>query len=235
MEAIAENQTTTNPADTEAQALEAKARAFVIISDEDFTRADELLVIIGNEKRKIGEDWDSVIAKAHDAHKDALAKKKEKLAPYLAAEAIIRPRMVEYRTVQKAAAEKAAAAAAAVSKVAAEDHQIFVAHNLEQSGRGQEALAVLSQPIIAPPPTVSWSPVPASKGTSFKEVWKMRVVSLPDLLKGIAEGRVPEHFVIPAQANESTLNAYAKAMKGNAKVDGVEFYQETVTAVRAGK
>lgn len=232
MEAIAENQTKPDQAETEAKALEAQARTFVITSDEDFTRADELLVIIANRKKKIGEDWDSVIAKAHDTHKDALAKKKDLMAPCLAAEAIIRPRMAEYHTVKKIAAEKAAAAAAVTSKAAMEEDRIFIAHSLEQSGRGQEAMAVLSQPIVAPPPTVSWSPVPVSKGTSFKENWKMRIVDLPALIKAVAEGRAPENLIL---ANESALNGIAKALKASAKVDGVEFYKETATAVRSGK
>lgn len=235
MEATAENQSKPDQAETEVQALEAQAKAFVITTDAEFTRADELLVIIADRKKKIGEDWDDTIAAAHETHKGAIAKKKALLAPCLAAEAIIRPRMVEYRAAAQKEADRIAAAAAVTSKAAMEEQQIFIAHELEKSGRSQEAEAVLSQPIAAPPPTASWSAVPVSRGTTFKETWKMRVVDLPALLKGVAEGRVPAHFIIPAQANESTLAAYAKAMKGNAMVDGVEFFKDTGTSVRASK
>jgi len=232
MEATAEKQTKPDQAEEETRALQLQAANFVILTDEDFTRADDLLVTIANQKKEISASWDSVIAKAHDTHKDAIGKKKKLMDPRIAAETIIRARMVEYRAAKQVEADRQAAAAAVTSKAAMEEDRIFIAHELEKSGRGQEAEAVLSQPIVAPPPTASWSPVPASRGTSFKESWKMRVVSLPDLVKAVAEGRAPENLILP---NETALNGLAKALKASAQVPGVEFYKETGTSVRASK
>jgi hypothetical protein len=232
MEATAEKQTKPDKAEEETRELQLQAANFMILTDEDFTRADELLVTIANQKKEISASWDSVIAKAHDTHKDAIAKKKKLMDPRLAAETIIRSRMVEYRAAKQIEADKAAAAAAVTSKATLEEDRIFIAHELEKSGRGQEAEAVLSQPIVAPPPTASWSPVPASRGTSFKESWKMRVVNLPALVKAVAEGKAPENLIL---ANETALNGLAKALKASAQVPGVEFYKETGTSVRASK
>jgi hypothetical protein len=140
--------------------------------------------------------------------------------------------MVEYRDAKQREADRAAAEAAKVNKAALEEEQLYIASQLESAGRAQEAEAVLSQPLQAPPPTPSWSPVPASRGTSFRETWKMRVVSFPELLKAVAEGRAPANLVLP---NESALNALAKALKASARIPGVEFYPETGTSVRAAK
>lgn len=233
MEATAEKKAVPDKAEEETKALQLQAANFVILSDEDFTRADDFLVTIANQKKEICESWDSVITKAHGTHKDALAKKKKLMDPRIAAETIIRSRMIDYRDMKKTEADRLAAEMAVTSKDAAEEEQLYIADQLEKSGRSQEAEAVLSRPIISLPPTASWSPVPPSRGTSFSETWKMRVVDLPALLKAVAEGRVPAHFIIPAQANETVLNGYAKAMKGNAIVDGVEFFKATGTSVRA--
>lgn len=231
MEATAEKQKPTEEApEKEAVALTALAKGLLIQNDEDFTRADELLVSIATQKKDIASRFDPIIQKAHSAHKEALAQKVRLILPREQAETLIRARMVEYRDAKKVEADRLAAAAAVTGKAALEEERLYIADQLEQSGRGQEAEAVLSQPIVAPPPTASWSPVPPSRGTSFKETWKMRVVSLPDLVKAVADGKAPENLIL---ANESALNGIAKALKASAKIPGVEFYKETGTSVRA--
>lgn len=232
MEATTEKQKSAEESapEKEALALTAAAQGLLIQTDEDFTRADEMLVAIASQKKDIADRFDGIIQKAHAAHKEALAQKARLILPREQAEKVIRARMIEYRDAKKAEADRRAAEMAVTGKAALEEERLYIADQLEKSGRGQEAEAVLSQPIVAPPPTASWSPVPPSRGTSFKEVWKMRVVSLKDLVKAVAEGGAPENLLLP---NETALNGLAKALKASAQVPGVEFYKETATAVRA--
>lgn len=58
------------------------------------------------------------------------------------------------------------------------------------------------------------------KGAAIRKVWKARVIDA---------ALVPDQF---KTINEKALDAYAKSMKQDAKVPGVEFYSEDSLAIR---
>ena len=67
------------------------------------------------------------------------------------------------------------------------------------------------------------TPAPAStkiKGASSRQVWKCRIVD---------PSRVPRQWCAP---DEKALDAYAKAMKDKAEVEGCEFYAEESVSIR---
>lgn len=216
----------------DARALVEIARSLAIQNDEDFTRADELLVSIADQKKEICARFDGIIKKTNAAHKEAVAQKRDLMDPRVEAETLIRACMAEYHQIKKAEVDRLAAEHSATAKVSMDEDRLHIAEQLEKSGRPQEAEAVLSRPVVAPSPTASWTPVPASKGTSFTAKWKARVVSLPDLVKAVAEGKAPAGLI---KADESALNGMARALKSTASIPGVEFYTETGTIVRARK
>lgn len=82
----------------------------------------------------------------------------------------------------------------------------------------QQAMAVqqIAAPISVP------APAPAAKlrGAATTKIWKCRVVD---------PSKVPDQF---KTINEKALDAYAKAMKQDAKVEGCEFYFEDSLAIR---
>ncbi len=82
----------------------------------------------------------------------------------------------------------------------------------------EQAAKVQTQAVYIPA-TVSAAPE-KPKGASSRMQWKARVVD---------PAKVPDQFKI---INEKALDAYAKAMKEAAVVEGVEFYAEPVISIR---
>lgn len=88
---------------------------------------------------------------------------------------------------------------------------------------GAEALEAQAQAIQESTSYVPVVPVAAPAkvhGASSRQVWKCRVVD---------PARVPRQFLVP---DEKALDAYAKAMKGQATVEGCEFFAEDSLAIR---
>lgn len=86
-----------------------------------------------------------------------------------------------------------------------------------QEDKAAEILATVPQvpvPVFAPPE------MPKVGGVSDRVAWKHRVVNA---------SLVPPEFTMP---DDKKLGQYARAMKERAKVAGVEFYPEPVTAVK---
>lgn len=98
------------------------------------------------------------------------------------------------------------------------------AEEAEMSGDTAKAEALEEQAIAmqesAAPIAVYVAPTPKLKGMATTKVWKCRILDAT---------KVPAAFCMP---NEKALDAYAKAMKQNAKLDGCEFYAEDQPAIR---
>ena len=82
----------------------------------------------------------------------------------------------------------------------------------EQAARAQEVAAPIATPATFAPEK--------PRGASVKKIWKCRVVS-PEL--------VPDTYWI---INLGALDAFAKSMRENAKLDGCEFYAEDSVSIR---
>jgi len=82
----------------------------------------------------------------------------------------------------------------------------------------EQALATQQSatPISVPAPVTVEKP----RGAAMRKVWKCRVVNA---------ALVPDQF---KTVNEKALDAYAKSMKQDAKVEGCEFYSEDSLAIR---
>ena len=106
----------------------------------------------------------------------------------------------------------------------AEEATLNAAIEAEEKGDVKTAEAILDAPIpqvpVYVPPVIVPSTVTKQAGISSRENWKARVIN-PDL--------VPREFLM---VDTQRLNAYAKAMKAQARVPGVEFYDDKSIAVR---
>ncbi len=99
------------------------------------------------------------------------------------------------------------------------------AEEAEASGDTAQAEALEQQTMAlqtsaAPISTYVPPPAPKLKGMATKKIWKCRVIDAT---------KVPAAFCMP---NEKALDAYAKTMKENAKLDGCEFYAEDSLAIK---
>ena len=100
-----------------------------------------------------------------------------------------------------------------------EDRMLEMALRAEKEGNSQIADQIISAPVFAPNIIVP-SNVPKVEGISSRDVWKARVVNF--LI-------VPREYLI---VDEAKLGQIARAMKGEIRIPGVEFYCEKSTSVR---
>lgn len=103
-----------------------------------------------------------------------------------------------------------------------EEERLQAAIQADTEGNKEEAQAILNEPVFVPPPIVPKS-VPKQEGLAMRETWTFRVVDVKALVKAVADGSVPLMAVMP---NTTFLGQQARALKGTAKYNGVEFYSE---------
>ena len=117
---------------------------------------------------------------------------------------------------QAANAETPLQAAAAEAEFMAASEAAIAAHTIAETA----AIA----------PVVSLVPeAPKAAGVSFRSNWKAEVTDLAAL---IAEAAGNKERVSLLKADESALNALAKATKGAVHIPGVRFYDDRITSVR---
>lgn len=83
-----------------------------------------------------------------------------------------------------------------------------------------ESQAMAVQEVAAPIAVAAYVAPEKPRGAAVRKIWKARVIDA---------ALVPEEFKI---INEKALDAYAKSMKEDAKLPGVEFYSEDSLAIR---
>ena len=100
----------------------------------------------------------------------------------------------------------------------------------EEAGASEaEVEAIVSAPVVAvaEPVAPTYERVSA---ISKRDNWKCRVIDIKALCKAIGAGKVPANYVL---ANETVLNARAKADKETLNIPGCVPYNEPVIAGRA--
>lgn len=153
------------------------------------------------------------LAKAESVLKQAVLQFQAEQQRIAAAAEVERRRQEEEDRKRQQAEQNAAAKLLDEAEQAVVAGDFEVAEALEQRAAEAQTLAA---PILAPVTVAVEKP----KGASTRQVWKARVVD-PAL--------VPNEYKI---INEKALEAYAKTMKQDAKLPGVEFYAEATLAVR---
>ena len=104
------------------------------------------------------------------------------------------------------------------------------AEQLAKEGRLEEGLAVLESPTITSAPVVSSGGAPKVKGVSTaSEKYKATVTNLMELVKAVAEGKVP---ILALQADEKFLRQQANSMKQLLNYPGVKVERDFSTSFR---
>lgn len=103
------------------------------------------------------------------------------------------------------------------------------ADKLEEKGKAEQAEALREQAETVQAPVV-YAGIPKSQGIQTRTYWRAEVTDLMALVKAVAAGEQPITYL---EANQSTLNAAAKASKKSANIPGVRVYSEDGIAARA--
>jgi hypothetical protein len=213
----------------------------------EFAKQFTIAPIVDRESYELaGESLRQVVAKrrwwqlivgpardaAHKAHAAVCTMEKTVDAPLANLELQLKSGLKEYlrQEEQKRLAEESRIrdqlrkAEEARTKLESEEAKLNAAIEAEECGDAAAAEAILEAPTpqlpVYVPPVIVPSLVAKQAGISTKKNWKARVIN-PDL--------VPREFLM---VDESKLNKYAKAMQEQARVAGVEFYDEGTIAVR---
>lgn len=200
-----------------------RARSIEINDNESYVRAGELLKAIKDIRREIDETFDSVIKKAHEAHKEAVAKKKKAEAPLLEAEAIIKPRIAGYIAEQERIRQAEERRLQEEARKREEEARLAEAVHLESVGDKEAAESVLDEP-VAPPVVVLPKTTPKIEGISSRKAWKYRVKD---------DGKVNRSFLV---IDEKKIGALVRQLGPQAEgiigKGSIEIYEERIIASR---
>lgn len=195
-------------------------RAIVIVDPASYELAAERLVDIKGVRKRVDEFFDPTIKSAFTAHRNAVAMKRQVTDRIDSVERDLKARMLLFQNEQRRIAAEKEAAARETLKKQAEESQLSAALDAEAEGDLAEAEAIMNEPVSAPVVIIQ-PDIPQTEGISVRKVWKFRIVN-PAI--------IPLAFLT---ADEKKLGAYARAMKEEALVPGVEFYAEESVAVRS--
>lgn len=198
--------------------LTVKAQDCVIASQEQYNGAANFLKLIKGLQQKIKDTFDPIVSAANKTHKAATAKRSEHLAPALAAEKLMKGKLIAYQIDQeriRLAEEKRLAdmqrkeaeRLARRAERAEEKGKIEKAHELAEQAQQTEAL----KPVVA-------SKVEKVAGITTKKVWKYRIID---------ETIVPRRYLM---LDTAKIGAEVRLHKKETEILGVKAYSEDLIA-----
>lgn len=201
------------------------ARAIAIVDDGSYLHAAEMVKGIKALRAEVDEAFDSIIAKANAAHKEACAKKRAAETPLIEAERLIKAAMGAFDEAQERIRRAEQQRLEDEERRRVEEDRINLAAHMETEGKAfgdegivAEAHELINQPIV---PVVApvVKAVPKVQGVTYRDVYKFQVVN-PQL--------VPRQYCI---VNESAIRSVVNGLKGEAVIPGVRIWKERAVAV----
>jgi len=209
---------------SEALAWPDRARATAVTDGATYTAAAELLKGIKALRQKIGETFGPHIKRAFDAHRALCKEKQDAEAPLSEAETILKRALVAYDDAQERIRRAEEQRLREEARRQEEQRRLEEAAALElQASETEdellraEAEELFAAPIQAPAVVVAKS-TPKVSGVSFREVWKFRIVDA---------SKVPDQY---KKVDEIKIGGVVRALKGGARIAGVEVYPEKIAA-----
>lgn len=155
----------------------------------------------------------------------------EKTAPFEAVKKKAGQLVAKYQYEQ----EQARLAAEAIERAGKMEEEARMraqeAEQLAKEGRVEEGLALLDSPTVTSAPVVSSIGAPKVKGVSAAaEKYKATVTNMVDLVKAVAEGKVP---ILALEPNEKFLRQQANSMKQLLNYPGVKVERDFSSSFRA--
>lgn len=241
-----------------------RATALTIRDQQSYGLVVELMRAVKDMRAEAETEIRPTIDAAHKAHKTALGLLQRIDDPLKQAETICKGKIssweMEQRRIEDEArrrAEEEARRAAEVerqrlalelekARLAAEEAALVAAAEAEAAGASTDAInaileqpdavveemqAVLAQPVIA----VAIPAAPTyerAAGVSVAKTYRAEVVDVRKLAAAVGAGLWPVNLI---EANQSALNAMARASKGSIQIPGVRFVEDATVRSSGGK
>jgi hypothetical protein len=205
--------------ETESAALATVDRlnAVAVIHDAaDYAACGELWKAGRAMMDAISEAYDSIIAAAHKAHKEAVAKKKSFYDPVEEATRKVKGLMAAYDTERERERQAEQRRLEEEARARESERKLAEAIRAEADGNQAQAYAILAEPVVVAPAFVPKAVPKIEGGPVYREIWKVRVVDA---------ALIPREYLI---VDEQKLGQMARALKGQLNVPGAEAYSERV-------
>jgi hypothetical protein len=213
----------------EALTLTQKATLITIVDQETYDIAASTLLDVKTFRSRWKEYWNPVRDSAYKAYTSILDKINERDKPAEAVERMLKSKIGQWDIEQERIRQEQQRKAQEEFERQQAEERLAEAVMAEQAGVPQEQVeAILTAPVTVVAPVIAPTYEKAS-GISRRENWKARVVDMKALCKAIGAGKVPVEYVC---ANDSALNARAKADKQTLNIPGVQAYNEPIISGR---
>lgn len=207
------------PADLEQEVspLVAWAKGLKVTTPDECAAAGDRLKAIKGAMTRVVAFFKPMKQKADETKKAILDAEKKLAEPLQEAEGLAKRAIIAFQNAEqeKARAEQRRLQAEADERARREQEALLkkaqAAKKPETQQRYQEAAAAVTAPVVAVAPSV-----PKVSGITTKLVWRAKVIDA---------AKVPREYLM---VDEKKLDGYAKAMKEGAKVEGVQFYTESI-------
>lgn len=201
-----------------------QARAFRVTDASSYKMAAAALIAIKSLKQEVNDAFDSLIADANTAHKNAIAKKRKYAGPLLECEDLYERTMATYIEEQRRIeAEEGRRLLKQSERVAALEREADI-EQAEAYGASPEEITILTAAPLTLAPVIVPSAVPKVSGIVTRETWKYEVTNKLLLDKFIAANPRWSYLTEP---NATALGALARTSKSATSIPGVRVWPET--------
>uniref|UniRef100_A0A6M3Y097 Uncharacterized protein n=1 Tax=viral metagenome TaxID=1070528 RepID=A0A6M3Y097_9ZZZZ len=209
----------------ESTELVIKVQGLVITSQTEYESTATFLQLIKGQQKKVGEIFDPIIVKAHQAHKEAITQRDKYLNPLKDAEKKIKLLMVGYTDEQERLARIEQLRLQKIADAEAEKERKKLEARIERaeaSGKEDKAeeltlqkemIQPISVPVIAPN-------IENPKGISYRDDYSVEIIDFKLL---------PDTYKLP---NMSALDKIAQATKGAVQIPGVKINVKKILSSR---
>jgi len=213
---------------SEEKALSVVASAIVVVDQGSYDLAMDKSKICGDKIKIISGYYDPRIKQANDLHKGLISDKKGLVTPWEKIKDKLDSDSTKWYKAEEAKAAEEKRKVEEELRRQAEEAQIRAAEALQKDGLFSAADEIMeAAPVIAR--VVVDTPAKAD-GVYYQDRWSAEVSSLMELVKAVAAGTVPIAYIM---ANDTALNAWARATKGTESIPGVKA-QNTPSQGRRG-
>jgi hypothetical protein len=228
---------TAAPLKVKADDLVSQAEAFQIVTLDDMNRLAEIGRTAHALVKDITDTFEPIIKSAHATHKQAIAKRDERLAPVEKAKTICAQKIGVFKERITAVNRiwlyiGAYAMQAEAARIAKEEEDRKLAQAAELEKKGHTAIAekmveqIIERPATAPviPMRTQQAVTPKAAGTSERTAWKFEVTDVRALLEAAL---ADDTLMALVQPNEKEIGSWVRAQKGAFKVPGIRVYTES--------
>jgi flagellar biosynthesis GTPase FlhF len=185
-----------------------------VIDNETYIVAGEMLLTCKEMEKKIKDFFKPHKDNAYNAHKALCKAETDELNKLNPGINHLKKEISSYQQEQERLRRIEEKRLREIARKEEEERKLREALQAEAEGNNEEAQAIIDEP-IEPPPVIVPKSTPKIEGITSRIQWNFRIVN---------ESKIPREYLIP---DRMKIGAVVRALKGAAKIDGIEVYSES--------